>query len=299
MDVSLLQVMSKNQIQTLLRGIQGAFDEHVRWACRCQNTLLADGVVDESLLEKDSHLHCNFGRWIHGGLPGGLSASKDFKMLSELHRRFHDAARTATLARIQGRVLSVEDCENLLTAQSDLLIALNQYLREVAEGDSLFDPLTGLLNRQEMYRLLEKEKSRSERTGLPTMIAMADLDFFKSVNDRFGHEAGDCVLRETASRFSSKLRSYDLLFRVGGEEFLFCFPATDAEEARNICDRIREAVEQGAVEVGGGRTVSVTVSFGIAPLMSDRPVSDSMRLADDALYEAKGLGRNMVRMAAP
>lgn len=294
MDIALLQVLSKSQIKALLRGIQNAFDEHVRWACRCQNTLLTSGPVDEELLREDAHLCCNFGRWYYSELPESLRASADFRLLGEMHRRFHDAARAASDAKRLGQELTVEICENLVTAQSDLLLALNQYLKEVSEGDQLFDPLTGLLSRHKMSKLISLEKSRAERNNHALSLAIADLDFFKSINDRFGHDAGDIVLREIAARLSSCLRVYDLLFRLGGEEFLFLFPDTDEGGAVKICERMRETIQNSDIELGGGRKVSVTVSFGVAPLPFDGDTSASFRAADAALYRAKAQGRNRV-----
>lgn len=297
MDIALLQVLTKDQIKALLRGIQNAFDEHVRWVCRCQNTLLTSGPVDEEILREDSHLSCRFGRWYYGELSDDLRASPDFRLLGEMHRRFHDAARAATRAKKDGAELTVEICENLVTAQSDLLLALNQYLKEVSEGDQLFDPLTGLLSRHKMTKLIGLEKSRAERNSHALSLAIADLDFFKSINDRFGHDAGDIVLREVAARLSSCLRVYDLLFRLGGEEFLFLFPDTDEEGAVKICERMREAIQKSDIDLGGGRKISVTVSFGVAPLPYDGDTGAAFRAADAALYRAKNGGRNRVEAA--
>lgn len=295
MDIGLLQVLSKEQLNTLFNGIHKAFDEHVRLACRCQGTLLSAIQVDEEILDESSHLKCNFGKWYNGPLPEGLRKSEEFQRLGALHEKFHEAARNASLVRVRGEELTVELCENLLTAQSDLLLALNHYLRhEIGEADQLFDPLTGLLNRLEMGKLLARETARAKRYGTRVSIAMADLDHFKKVNDMYGHEAGDMVLREAAALFSANLRPYDLLFRYGGEEFLFCFPDADLQEAYAVCERMRKAIENNKVEIGGGNFAAITVSFGIAPLDLEKNLQASLREADRALYEAKSKGRNRV-----
>lgn len=299
MDIGLLQVLSKDQLNSLFQGIHKAFDEHVRLACRCQGTLLSSTEIDKEILDEKSHLKCNFGKWFNGPLPEGLKKSEEFQRLGALHEKFHDAARTASLARETGSGLTTEICEQLLNAQADLLLALNHYLRqEVGEADQLFDPLTGLLNRLEMEKLLVREMGRAKRFKTGISIAMADLDHFKTVNDMHGHEAGDMVLRETAALFSSNLRPYDLLFRYGGEEFLFCFPDTDIKESFAICERMRKATEKMKVETGGGNYVSITVSFGIAPLDLGKNIQDSLREADRALYEAKSEGRNRVSVTS-
>ncbi len=294
MDIGLLQVLTRSQINQLLRSVQDAFDEHVRLACRCQSVLLSASEPDAVLLDENSHLYCNFGSWYHGDIPKGLKDSEEFARLGEIHRRFHHASRKAVTAKLKNGSLTIELSEFLLTSQSDLLLAFNQYLREVSEGDQLFDPLTGLLNRKEMHKLLRREISRAKRSGTSTSIAIADLDFFKSVNDIHGHEAGDSVLREAATNFSSNLRPYDLLFRLGGEEFLFCFPETDLGVSGAVCERMRESVEKMRVSVAKGKLVSITASFGVSPLAPDIDVDESIRNADRALYKAKSEGRNRV-----
>lgn len=297
MDLTLLHEMSQPQIRALERGIQSAFVEHVGLVARSLDILTPCGEADLSLIEEDAHRKCGFGTWFYGKVPQALRASDDFRRLGQLHRRFHLAARQAVSSRAQGRMMTQEECRELAQSESELLIALNSYLMEVAEGLQVFDELTGLLNRQEMTRLLGRERSRSERTGAETSIAMADLDHFKGVNDRHGHAAGDAVLRRAAQIFASELRDYDLLFRIGGEEFLFCFPETSTEEARQICDRIRKSMENARVDVPGHPAIAVTVSFGVAPLNPDLETGDSIRMADRALYEAKESGRNRVALA--
>lgn len=299
MDIALLQMLTKAQLKSLLHGIHNAFDEHLRLAFRCHSLLISCRTTDSALLDSESHLKCNFGRWYHGNLPNELRNSPEFSQLGDMHRRFHEKIRQAALCHEKGDPIPPDLCEELLTSQSDLLLALNQYLMEVIEGDQLFDPLTGLLNRLEMGTLLAREQARSERSGAPSTLAIADLDFFKNVNDRYGHEAGDGVLKETSACLASALRPYDLLFRIGGEEFLFCFPDTDLAEAHRICERIRQKVESLKVRVAPDLVVSITTSIGLAPLETGKAVSHSLRRADLALYAAKAGGRNLVKDHLP
>lgn len=159
------------------------------------------------------------------------------------------------------------------------------------------DPLTGVANRQGMMRDLHREWTRALRSGESACVAIADLDHFKDINDSFGHLAGDHVLRLAARFFRRRLRPYDLIYRFGGEEFLFCLPNTDPGNARRVLDRLRTMMARLPVRLAEGRQVVVTASIGIAPMRADLPPERALELADDALYRAKRTGRNRVCVA--
>lgn len=295
MDIFLFQALSREQIQTLQRALRDAFDEHVRWAARCTEALLCPGMHEDlHILGDQAYRLCRFGKWYFGPQPPELKQAEEFTRLGELHCRYHDAVHAALIAFRAARPLTPELCERLSTGQTDFLLCLNQYICEVAAGDQLFDPLTGVLNRKDMLRLLRREQSRMERTARPCTLALADLDHFKLVNDRHGHDVGDEVLRKAAADFSANLRSYDLLFRYGGEEFLFCLPDTDLDEAALIAERIRQTLAEGPILSAEGMEIRITVSFGLSTLDAALPVEDSVRAADQALYLSKESGRNRI-----
>ena len=178
----------------------------------------------------------------------------------------------------------------ILDLQADLMEA-----REALRVQATHDPLTGLWNRYALLEALEREHSRAVREGTPLAVIMADLDHFKSVNDTYGHMAGDAVLREAAGRMQAAVRSYDLVGRFGGEEFLIVLPGTSAVNAAQLAERLRAAVAH--VPVGHDlRNIPVTASFGVGasgPGLSGDPQT-LIRVADEALYRAKEKGRNRV-----
>lgn len=157
------------------------------------------------------------------------------------------------------------------------------------------DPLTGLANRRELNRVLDVEFKRSRRYGLSFAVAIADIDFFKSVNDEHGHPVGDLVLKRVADSMREIVRETDCGGRFGGEEFLAILGTNDDEGARVFAERWRRAVEGIKVELDGGETVTVTISIGIASwdpkYLSTQPM---IEMADAALYRAKESGRNRV-----
>jgi len=162
-------------------------------------------------------------------------------------------------------------------------------LRELATTD----PLTGALNRRQLYELAEEEVRRAERYWRPLCFAMLDLDHFKAVNDRFGHAVGDEALKAVAAAIRRSLRATDRLARHGGEEFVVMLPETPLATARGALERIRASVESLHFEARG-EPVRVTVSAGVVAWRSGESVDAVLDRADAALYAAKRGGRNQV-----
>lgn len=156
------------------------------------------------------------------------------------------------------------------------------------------DPLTGCYNRREFENRLKSHISDSFRHGSPVSIFMFDLDHFKRVNDRYGHPAGDAVLKEVADLVSRNLRQADVLCRYGGEEFVVVLPRTGKERAVDLADRIREKIMAHTIICPEGR-IDVTVSAGVSTLCAEHDTPDALvKAADDMLYKAKLSGRNTV-----
>jgi diguanylate cyclase (GGDEF)-like protein len=167
-------------------------------------------------------------------------------------------------------------------------------LQQLAHRDSM----TGLHNRRALFEQAPREEARCERYGTPLSLVMFDIDHFKTVNDRFGHAAGDEVICEAAARVACALRDVDAAFRLGGEEFIVLLPCTDIDAAVAVAERLRLAVQAMPMPSIGTR---VTASFGVTQLASGREDWEAaMRRADTALYRAKDEGRNRVfAMASP
>jgi diguanylate cyclase (GGDEF)-like protein len=155
------------------------------------------------------------------------------------------------------------------------------------------DTLTGLFNRRKMTELLESQKVLFERTDLRFSIVLADIDHFKRVNDSFGHDCGDYVLREVAKLMRERLRQSDVLARWGGEEFLIMLPDSDAHAAKLVAEVLRHSIEQKIMQCSG-EDVSVTMSMGVAEHQANNTLNASLKAADEALYQAKEGGRNRV-----
>jgi diguanylate cyclase (GGDEF)-like protein len=155
------------------------------------------------------------------------------------------------------------------------------------------DDLTGLLNRRRMSEVVQAERERCVRSRRPLVLALLDLDFFKLVNDRYGHAAGDAVLCAFAGRVLDNLRSTDVLARWGGEEFLLLLPETSLDGALVLLERVRREVAELCVETANGE-IRLTVSIGVAAGRVQETMEQVLEHADEALYQAKAQGRDRV-----
>jgi len=143
-----------------------------------------------------------------------------------------------------------------------------------------------------------REQHALVRRGLQECtLAMIDIDHFKDVNDSYGHAMGDAVLKLIAQCLQADMRSFDRLYRYGGEEFLLCSPQTSVVVAASLAERLRSDVAEQRIQNGaGGQIVQVTASFGVAALDGTRPVEEAIERADEAMYRAKMAGRDRVEV---
>ncbi len=160
------------------------------------------------------------------------------------------------------------------------------------------DDLTGLLNRRAFLSALEIEIARATRSGGHLAVALIDLDHFKRINDRFGHQSGDETLRKFADVTFQTVRTADVVGRIGGEEFAVLMPDTDQIQSGVAGERLREAIARRHFVLPSGALVPVTVSVGVAHFKHGETIGQLLQRADEALYEAKDSGRNMTRLAA-
>lgn len=169
-------------------------------------------------------------------------------------------------------------------------VLMHSDIRQRAEA--ILDPLTGLLNRKALAGRFAELGEQAALTGEPVALVLVDVDHFKAVNDEHGHERGDAVLKEVAYAMRRSLRSFELVYRLGGDEFLIVLPGAELGLAHELAGRVREALE--LARPGG---LAITVSVGVASARGSVSFEDLYREVDDALYRAKGAGRNRVALA--
>jgi diguanylate cyclase (GGDEF)-like protein len=175
------------------------------------------------------------------------------------------------------------------------ILELQHSLRFAANHDFL----TKLLNRAETLAGLKREMARSQRSGQPVAIIMADIDHFKKINDSHGHAAGDDALKEVARRLKADLRPYDLAGRYGGEEFLLVLPTCNLEAAMRRAEQLRLSVSKDFQTVFGSLPITLSMGVTVSTPLCDLTVEELLQQADQALYRAKETGRNCVQAFTP
>ncbi|MDK2776440.1 MAG: diguanylate cyclase [Pseudomonadota bacterium] len=203
--------------------------------------------------------------------------------------------------RKDGSVFDVElSNSSVIFTGEKLVFSIGRDVSERKENERLMrqlvstDALTGLLNRRELSDRLSQELERLRRSPGHLSLILFDIDFFKKINDRFGHAAGDQALIRVSRSAHNLIRSTDSLARWGGEEFLLLLPDTDLTAALAVAEKIRSAIERSAAD----SDTAVTASFGVTQALPGDKSTSFIRRADQAMYEAKRAGRNCVRSVA-
>lgn len=225
--------------------------------------------------------------------PGGYLAkpynTRDLRTTIAVALRQHES--DVTLRRMHADLALRKAA---LEQQSRELGVLVDQLRQ----ESIVDPLTSLYNRRHLDIVLRREINLAQREGHAVGVALLDLDHFKAFNDRFGHAAGDIVLREVSSYLRNQLRAHDVAARIGGEELVLVLPGSSRESTVKLADRLRAGV--AALELIDGERVlpPITASFGVSAFPQDGNTPEwLLRIADAALYQAKANGRNRVEVS--
>ena len=170
----------------------------------------------------------------------------------------------------------------------------NQRLRDALLEKALYDPLTGLRNRHHLEDTLRTQMSQAVRNKEPISCLMIDIDHFKNINDRFGHEAGDSVIKSIAATIQRVVHDSGMAFRYGGEEFLVLLANTDEQAANRLATDIYNGVRELSLRFGVSEIGHVDVSIGVASYPQHAQSDNLLRAADVALYRAKELGRSRI-----
>jgi diguanylate cyclase (GGDEF)-like protein len=188
-------------------------------------------------------------------------------------------------------MLRIKRLQDALEEREKELLEVNERLRYMSQTDAL----TGLDNRRNLNERIDEMFAHAKRLNEPFSLVMADLDKFKSVNDTYGHQAGDEVLKQLAAILKDEAREIDRVGRYGGEEFMLLLPGAESDDACTFAERVRKRIEGHTFTFPGG-TLTRTASFGVAswPHEKIREADDLVRCSDDALYVAKESGRNRV-----
>lgn len=264
-------------------------DDHRRWLVDWHRAVFFGRKVDPDALMPTSFLN-----WCGAVSAADLAAQPAVDRLVALHEQLHRAARLVLLKVAEGARPTEQDYESVVRRFEEFMGLLRRVERAFAVAASGIDPLTGLRSRSGMIAELEREANRIGRNGKSFCLAVCDVDHFKSINDRYGHDAGDRVLAAVAASIGQNIRSFDEAYRMGGEEFLICLKDADLADGYVVIERLRAELAAAPVGLADGARVRVTASFGLAAYRSGIEVGSLIAEADRALYIAKKTGRNRV-----
>lgn len=245
----------------------------------------------QALLEDPAHQDNPLHEALKGLCEYTLAQDQRLERLMRISDGYHllGLNHTQSLAdRCDRQLRRMEKLARISDQYQKNLLEATEGLREAANQD----PLTGLANRRFLMERLREEIQRAERKDTRLTLCLMDVDHFKRINDRFGHDVGDTALCEIAGAVRQGLRRYDVYGRWGGEEFLLVLPQTSLAEAGTVIDRVRQEV--GRVTVGEGDPVTLSASFGYTCLHAGEDPNDLLKRADIALFRAKEAGRDRV-----
>jgi diguanylate cyclase (GGDEF)-like protein len=212
-----------------------------------------------------------------------------FKPISSFDSQFNFMQQNCTIGPLRDENGSIE---YIFIAVHDVTetVTFEQKLMEM----NLKDALTGIHNRRSLEISLKEEIERHKRYGNPLSLIMFDIDFFKKVNDTYGHQCGDFILQQISATIQKSIRSHDILARYGGEEFCCLLPETSLEAAVNLAERFRNNIAQKPYRYQNTK-VEVTISLGVSTLTEEAATAEMLlKKADKGLYAAKHAGRNRV-----
>jgi diguanylate cyclase (GGDEF)-like protein len=283
------------RLQQALDELQEAMRDHEAWFANLLRCLVCRVEPAADDRDPEGHQLCRFGRWYHGPGQAVLREQPSFTAIQSEHVRLHALAARVLGEAATGAQVRASEYDELVACGTQLRLELETLRHEIETALRDRDAVTGAFGRVEILPALREAGELVRREVQLACIAFMDLDHFKEVNDAHGHRLGDQVLAGTVQYVTAHLRSYDRVFRYGGDEFLILLPAAHIEVAARLIERLRSGLAATTLAVDeAGRPLRMTASFGITPLESDVSAEESMDRADKALLLAKASGRNRV-----
>ena len=289
-----LPVFSEKETEDILSQLHRAEKNHIKWLAKLHEYLICDAPLPNNVCESDAYHHCEFGCWYYNEIPDAVKDTVEFQEIGEVHKEMHIAARLLLVAWQDTTRDELQEYQYFIKQQNRLMTLIDRARDRLNVVLMSYDNLTGALRREAFMLLFEKTLQQSKRSQTQFCIVMLDLDYFKKINDTYGHLIGDKVLQQSALTISRCLRDYDSLCRYGGEEFILLLPDTTVDEAAAIIERIRKSVEHQTVITNENLEVKVTLSAGISSVELDKDISTNIDYADRELYRAKSEGRNRI-----
>lgn len=295
-----IQKLNRKELESLSESLEIAISTHLRWLSKVNHALVCDEVETLSLCpDSEPYKQCQFGQWVYKVTNEALLQEPHFIELKALHKAMHMKVCKLTSELGSTQRVTDQSYQRFIALQSEFFNVLQTMRMASMESLGNIDFLTSLPNRRAFDQVLYFEKNRLARHGQSASIAIVDIDYFKQVNDNYGHDAGDRVLVQISEIFLANVRVYDTVARFGGEEFVFYMPQTTIDEASRLLERIRKQIEISKFGINEEITVHITCSIGLCSFDREIQPADALIKADASLYKAKRSGRNKIVISSP
>ncbi len=284
--------MHRDELQKILIELDQALYNHQQWHKELIRTFACRSACDKHDISSKAHKECRFGQWYYSGALKTVNDHHAFIAIGEAHKHMHELATKLLLNVNSEKTITPFEYDTFSNALDRLRLEIFSLKNELETLLYNHDPLTMTINRVAMLPMLREQQELSKRQLQTCCVAMINIDRFKKVNDKYGHIVGDKVLILLADYLMKNTRSYDKVFRFGGEEFLLCMPHTNLQQAFDLVDRIRDGIAIMPFHIGLPDPIHIAISCGIAMLSPDTTIEKSIDATDQALYVAKSSGRN-------
>lgn len=295
MKKELQLTLSQKDFDKLTQALKIAFDYHLQWLSDLSFAMICQPeTLPEFCCFDNPYDHCKFGQWYNSIDNSNITEHVDFINLDKKHKQLHVSVCTLVNEFSENQKITKESYLAFKQIEELFLKALQTCLHNNLEACVNTDHLTELPNRHALDLILKQEHDLIKRKQYQSSIAILDIDYFKVINDQYGHSVGDKVLNKFANLLTSNVRSCDFVARYGGEEFIIYFPEIDCQTAYTIAEKLRNLIHQAPILTSDSAPISLTCSFGIAAFHEKISIEESIANADEALYKAKETGRNKI-----
>lgn len=278
-----------NSIITLNQAIR----DHFAWANKLIEFALFGDMMDSSFTDENSHQLCAFGYWLRTQLSQSDEDEKALRTIEATHEIMHEAMREL-ITGIQDQHKVRENLNNYFHAQLHFLQAADDYKTSLISLRNCYDALTGLPLRQLLYKDFARFNASRQRNKTQLYLSLIDIDNFKSINDTWGHNVGDMILKELGQLLSTNVRLTDRAYRFGGEEFIILQECQSQQNYAAIIQRMMTLIRSHAFIIPEG-SISITVTCGTTLVTEDESLQTLIDRADKAMYFGKQQGRNQCR----
>ncbi|MCW9032010.1 MAG: diguanylate cyclase [Gammaproteobacteria bacterium] len=280
------------QIELAIEVLERAVENHTKWLQSVHESIICGLPVDKEIIADNAHENCKLGLWYYNEESDVFRHHIEFVELEEPHRVMHDAARE--LLQVTQKQPALEDYRAFIQKQQSVIQQLLKLKDKLVGTFHSFDSLTGAVNRDAFNIIVVNEQARVKRENGCCCLALIDIDHFKDINDRYGHVAGDHVLRSFALMIKQYVRKSDTFCRYGGEEFVILLTETSLSDAFNLIESIRKTIMATEFEISEQLALKIQFSAGVSECKPGDKIENCLARADHNLYQAKQAGRNQV-----